>query len=157
MSTPRIDLLHILGEVPEGRWAVFSLPVGDGSQMVSVIVPHTLWSLLSRQNPFSSDISLMEQVGTRAIERCLAEGSVVDPIAVQYADVDLPMPVRRDWFHALRQCGGCHQLVPPGEVLEGLSNALPPDSRGEVEILVLCPPCQIQTHHRLSPYGLVEV
>ncbi len=155
MST-RIDLLHILGEVPEGRWAIFSLPHGDGSQMVSVIVPHTLWTLMSRKNPFVSDVGLMEAIGEAAIQRNLGQGSLSDPVIAVAEDVQVEMAVDRDWFFSLRRCSQCGQLVPAGEVLEGLSNALPPNSRGEVEILVLCPTCQIQTPHRLTPYGIPQ-
>jgi hypothetical protein len=154
MNPIRIDLLHILGDVSEGRWAIFSLPHGDGSQMVSVIIPHTLWSLVSRQNPFSSDIALMEQIGTAAISRRLDEGGLTDPVIACAEDVNLPMAVDRQWFSSIRRCERCGQDVPPGEILEGLSNALLPNSRGEVEILVLCPPCQVQTKHRLTPYGI---
>lgn len=154
MDSVRIDLLHILGEVPEGRWAVFRLPQGDGTQMVSVVVPHTLWSLVSRRHPFDSDVSLMERIGTRAIERVLAAGCLTEPVLAEAADAAVEMGVERNWFSVVRRCPRCGQDVPPGEVLEGLSNALPPNSRGEVEILVLCPDCRVQTPHRLTPYGI---
>ncbi len=153
MST-RIDLLHILGEVPEGRWALFSLPHDDGSEMVSVVIPHTLWALVSRQHPFVSDLGLMEQVGGQALHRRIAQDRLTRPVMVTAEDIDLPLPVEPKWFSVLSRCGTCGQPVPPGEVLEGISNALPPDSRGEVEILVLCPRCQLQTPHRLTPYGI---
>lgn len=154
MKARAIDLLHILGEVPEGRWAIFSLP---DNHMLSVIVPHGLWSLLSRKHPFLSDVGLMEQVGGGAIERRLKKATeLTQPVVVLPEDVDLAMAVEPDWFSVLRRCRQCRKDVPSGEVLEGLSNALPPDSRGEVEILVLCPSCQIQTPHRLSAYGVPE-
>jgi len=73
---PRIDLLHMLGDVPEGPWAIFSLPHGDGTEMVSVVVPRSLWVLLTRSDPFTSEIALMERVGTHALERALTRGEV---------------------------------------------------------------------------------
>ncbi|MCL4520547.1 MAG: hypothetical protein M1415_03005 [Firmicutes bacterium] len=156
MSESRIDLLHILGEVPEGRWAIFSLPHGDGTQMLSVVVPHTLWSLISRNQPFVSDVGLMEQVGTAAIRHRSQQGEISRPLVVTADDLNIPIAANPEWFEELRRCQKCGQNVPPGEILEGLSNAVPPDGRGEVEILVLCPPCQFQSHHRLTPYGIAK-
>lgn len=153
---PRIDLLHMLGDVPEGPWAIFSLPHGDGTDLVSVVVPRTLWLLLTRRNPFSSEMAIMEKVGTAAIEREMQNGEVAGPVFVQRTDVKELWEESEDpWFLQLRRCGQCGQLVPPGEVSEGLSNALPPNSRGEIELLVLCPHCLVQTPHRLTPFGLV--
>lgn len=151
---PRIDLLHMLGDVPEGPWAIFSLPHGDGTEMVSVVVPRSLWVLLTRSDPFTSEIALMERVGTHALERALTRGEVNPPIFVQAQDIGTKLPVTEQWFDRLRQCGVCGQSVPAGEVLEGLANALPPDSRGEISLKVLCPDCQIQTDHRLTPWGI---
>lgn len=152
---PRIDLLHLLGDAPEGPWAIFSLPGGDGTDMVSVLVPRSLWLLLTRSHPFDSEISLMEKVGRSALERALDHGMVTGPVMVSQEDLgetvaDVGMP----WFRALRICGKCGQEVPPGEVSEGLSNALPPDSRGFIELKVLCPDCQVQTPHQLTPWGI---
>jgi len=154
---PRIDLLHVLGEAPEGPWAIFSLPDGDGTDMVSVIIPRSLWLLLTRAQPFSSEITLMEQVGTRLIERRLATGEpITGPLLAGREDVGgLLPPEDIPWFQVLRMCQTCGQTVPPGEVLEGLSNALPPDSRGHIEVKVLCPACQVQSTHRLTPWGMV--
>ncbi len=155
---PRIDLLHQLGDAPEGPWAIFSLPSGDGTDMVSVIVPRSLWLLLTRAHPFDSEISLMEEVGRRAIERVLAQDPHPEgPLFVDRRDMGplLPRPPL-PWFRALRICGACGQEVPPGEVSEGLSNALPPDSRGQIELKVLCPTCQIQTPHAMTPWGISD-
>lgn len=151
----RIDLLHMLGDAPEGPWAVFSLPEGDGTAMVSVLVPRSLWMRLTRDDPFSSEIGMMEAVGTRAIQRRLEAGEIHGPILIDALDAGLteaPNP----WYRVLRVCGKCGQEVPPGEVLEGLGNALPPNSRGEIELKVLCPVCQVQTPHRMSPWELFE-
>lgn len=156
---PRIDLLHALGDAPEGPWSVFSSPNGDGSDMVSVVVPKSLWQLVTKANPFSSEISLLEQLGQHAIERHLAKGveGLLDPIYVSREDVgDLIPEASVPWYRALRICSVCHQEVPAGEVSEGLSNALPPDSRGEIQLKVLCPPCQVQTDHRLTPWGIPQ-
>lgn len=152
---PRMDLLHLIGDAPEGPWAIFSLPEGDGTDMVSVIVPRSLWLLLTRVHPFDSEISLMEKVGRAALMRALQEHHVTDPIFVQRSDVGTLLPEDEiPWFRALRICSQCGQEVPPGEVSEGLSNALPPDSRGEIQLKVLCPDCQVQTDHRLTPWGI---
>ncbi len=152
---PRIDLLHMLGDAPEGPWAIFSLPGGDGTDMISAVVPRTLWLLLTRAHPFDSEISLMEKVGRAAIQRALDQGDRSGPVFVLRQDIgetlaDEAIP----WFRALRICGRCRQEVPPGEVSEGLSNALPPDSRGYIELRVLCPGCQVQTPHQLTPWGI---
>ncbi|MCY0897448.1 MAG: hypothetical protein OWU33_00695 [Firmicutes bacterium] len=152
---PGIDLLHLIGDVPEGPWAVFSLPEGDGTDMISVVVPRSLWLLLTRARPFDSEMSLMEEVGRRGIQRFLGEGKREGPVFVMRDDLGdlLPKP-QEPWFHTLRVCGQCGRTVPPGEVSEGLSNALPPDSRGYIELKVLCPDCQVQTSHRLTPWGI---
>lgn len=152
---PRLDLLHFLGDAPEGPWAIFSLPEGDGTNMISVIVPRSLWLLITRAHPFDSEISLMERVGQTALKRAMDHGSADNPVLVHRTDVGaLLVPEDRPWFRALRVCGQCGQDVPPGEVSEGLSNALPPNSRGEIELKVLCPRCQVQTPHRLTPWGI---
>lgn len=150
-----MDLLHLIGDAPEGPWAIFSLPQGNGTDMVSLIVPRSLWLLITRAHPFESEISLMEKIGQEALMRALEDGSVSDPILVGAQAVgDLLPQADQPWFRALRICGTCGQEVPPGEVSEGLSNALPPDSRGEIDLKVLCPSCQIQTLHRLTPWGI---
>ncbi len=152
---PRMDLLHLIGDAPEGPWAIFSLPEGDGTDMVSVIVPRSLWLLLTRAHPFDSEISLMEKVGQSALRRVSDEGLLEDPVFVNPRDIGDLLPHEEvPWFRALRRCGQCGQEVPPGEVSEGLSNALPPDSRGYIELKVLCPDCQVQTPHRLTPWGI---
>ncbi|PSR34389.1 MAG: hypothetical protein C7B46_05595 [Sulfobacillus benefaciens] len=150
-----IDLLHMLGEAPEGPWAVFSLPDGDGTHMVSVIVPRSLWMKLTRLDPFSSEIAIMERIGIRAIERRRQAGPLLGPVLVELADVEDQAP-GLPWYQVLRTCGQCGQMVPAGEVLEGLGNALPPNSRGEIELKVLCPTCQVQTPHCLTPWELLE-
>jgi hypothetical protein len=155
---PRIDLLHLLGDAPEGPWAIFSLPHDDGTDLVSVIVPRSLWLSLTRAHPFDSEISLMETVGRAAVQRALQAGKVAEPLFVMAEDVldrqEEGKAHALPWFRALRVCGQCGQDVPPGEVSEGLSNALPPDSRGYIELKVLCPTCQVQTPHRLTPWGI---
>lgn len=153
---PHIDLLHLLGDAPEGPWAIFSLPTGDGTDMVSVIVPRSLWLLLTKSHPFDSEISLMERVGRTAIERAYTTDiNPRGPIFAQDQDIgDLLLRSPVPWYRSLRICGVCGQEVPAGEVSEGLSNALPPDSRGQIELKVLCPTCQIQTPHRLTPWGI---
>lgn len=146
----------MLGEVPEGQWAVFSLP--DGVGMISVVVPQTIWRALTRSDPFSSEIALMTKVGLCALERCQKEGRLLDPVWVEAIDLPMSAPVAgAGWYSTLGRCGQCQRMVPTGEVLEGLANALPPDSRGEVEIQVLCPDCGVQTGHRLSPWGIPKV
>lgn len=152
----RTDLLHFIGDAPEGPWAIFSSPAGDGTDMVSVIVPRSLWLLLTRQHPFDSEISLMERVGREAILRHRGDG-LEDPLFIHRQDVgDLLPQSDLPWFKALRVCGRCGQEVPAGEVSEGLSNALPPDSRGVIKLLVLCPQCQVQTPHQLTPWGIYQ-
>jgi hypothetical protein len=158
---PRIDLLHFLGDAPEGPWAVFSLPHGDGTDLVSVVVPRTLWWQVTRSNPFASEMSLMEEVGARAIAREIAQRPdhrVSGPIFVQPEDVGASLALDDEvpWYRAMRRCPQCHREVPAGELSEGLSNALPPNSRGEIEVKVLCPSCQVQTAYRLTPWGLVR-
>ncbi len=151
----RIDLLHMLGDAPEGPWAIFSLPEGDGTAMVSVLVPRSLWMRLTRDDPFSSEIGIMEALGVKAINRRRELGAIEGPIIVDARDAGLPKAPEA-WYQVLRVCGQCGQPVPPGEVLEGLGNALPPNSRGEIELKVLCPSCQIQTPHRMSPWEIFQ-
>ena len=125
--------------------------------MISVIVPRSLWLLLTKSHPFDSEISLVERVGRAAIERTLDQGKVKGPLFVESQDAEnlLPSPLL-PWYRALRVCGLCGQEVPPGEVSEGLSNALPPDSRGRIALKVLCPKCLVQTPHQLTPWGIPE-
>ncbi|MDA8192845.1 MAG: hypothetical protein M0Z53_02430 [Thermaerobacter sp.] len=150
-----IDLLHMLGDAPEGPWAVFSLPHGDGTGLVSVLVPRSLWLRLTRQDPFSSELAIMERVGAAAITRVLAAGPVRSPVLVERGDLaDAVVEEDDRWDERLRTCETCQRPVPPGEVAEALSNALPPDSRGEIQLSVLCPRCQTQTRHRLTPWGI---
>lgn len=152
---PRVDLLHVIGDAPEGPWAIFSLPTGDGTDMISVIVPRSLWVLVTKAHPFDSEISLMERLGQQAVDRVLRHGQLSDPVFIQREDLKDLMPLADlPWFRELRICSRCGNEVPPGEVSEGLSNALPPDSRGQIELLVLCPTCQVQTPHRLTPWGI---
>lgn len=149
-----IELLHVVGEGPDGQWAVFSLPDGDGTRMVSVVVPRSLWQVATRQDPFSSEIAIMERVGRDAISRRLAAGALNGPVYVHAGDSDVYAPPDPDWDRRLRVCGRCGDTVPAGEVLEGLANALPPDSRGHIEVKVLCPACQVQTAHTLTAWGV---
>lgn len=151
----RIDLLQMLGDAPEGPWAIFSLPEGDGTAMVSVLIPRSLWMRFTREDPFSSEIGIMEAVGRRAIQRRLTSGRMGGPIIVDADDAGLTVPPK-PWYRVLRICGKCGQEVPPGEVLEGLGNALPPNARGDIELKVLCPMCQVQTPHRMSPWEIFE-
>ena len=154
---PQIDLLHLLGDAPEGPWAIFSLPEGNGTDMISVIVPRSLWLLLTKSHPFDSEISLFERVGRAAIERALGRGTITGPLFVENKDIgNLLQEASLPWFRALRICGVCGEEVPPGEVSEGLSNALPPDSRGRIDLKVLCPKCLVQTPHQLTPWGIPE-
>ncbi len=151
------QLLHVIGDAPEGPWSVFSVPIGDGSGMSSVIIPRSLWLEMSRRDPFSSDIAIIERVGRKAIARRLKENKSVDTVIVQPEDVpDLGTKSQEPWYMTLRQCGQCHEMVPHGEVLEALSNALPPDSRGWITVEVLCPSCMVQTPHRLNAWGVLE-
>ncbi len=152
-----IDLLHVIGDAPEGPWSVFSLPTGDGTEMVSVVIPRSLWVQITRQDPFTAEISLMEKVGRTAIERHLAHKYLPSTVLVEPRDIaQAQWGAQEPWYRVLQRCGQCHQLVPHGEVLEGLANALPPDSRGEIDVSVLCPVCQIQTEHRLTPWGIPQ-
>lgn len=144
----------MLGETPEGQWALFSSPEGDGSEMISVVVPHGLWRQLTKADPFTSQVALMTQAGTAALKRLQGQNRLQSPVWVEASDLPVKLPVDPQWYPKLRQCGRCGRLVPPGEVLEGFSNAMPPDSRGEVEIRVLCPDCKVQTSHRLTPWGI---
>ncbi len=122
----QIDLLHMLGEAPEGPWAIFSLPDDDGTHMVSVVVPRSLWMRLTRVDPFSSEIAIMERIGIRAIERRRREGPLFGPVLVELIDVE-DQGAGASWYQVLRICGQCGKMVPAGEVLEGLGNALPPN------------------------------
>ncbi len=150
------QLLHVIGDAPEGPWSVFSLPIGDGTAMVSLIIPRSLWVEISQRDPFSSDISIIEQIGRLAIPRRLAQGDVPSTILLEAKDIpELWEEPSEPWYMTLRRCGHCQQLVPHGEVLEGLANALPPNSRGQVTVDVLCPACRVQTAHTLNPWGVL--
>ncbi|MCL5012587.1 MAG: hypothetical protein M1493_01145 [Firmicutes bacterium] len=150
------QLLHVIGDAPEGPWSVFSVPLGDGTGMASVIFPRSLWIEISRRDPFSSDISIMERIGRQAISRRLERHESVYTVIVQAEDIpDIRTESHEPWYMTLRRCGKCQQTVPHGEVLEGLSNALPPDSRGQITVEVLCPSCMVQTRHRLNPWGVL--
>lgn len=152
-----IELLHILGTAPEGAWGIFSLTEENGdTTMISVVIPQTLWQAAIRRHPFSSEVALMELYGERAITRVLdREDTYRGTIVVTPDDVSDVKWQSAKWDATLRVCAQCRQAVPRGEVLEGIANALPPDPQGFVEILVLCPDCQVQTPHRLAVWGLL--
>ncbi len=157
MAGEQAELLHVIGMTPDGSWSIFSVPLGDGTKMVSVIIPGSLWLELSRRDPFSSDIAIIERMGREAIVRRIKENRMRDSVVVELDDIrDSWTHSQEPWYMTLRRCGQCHQMVPHGEVLEGLSNALPPDSRGQISVAVLCPSCMVQTQHRLNPWGIVE-
>lgn len=146
------ELLHYVGEAPEGPWAIFSEP-GGGHQLVSVVFPRTLWMHLTRRDPFTSEMQLLETLGRRAIAAARAQGPLpaalwVSPEAIGEAMAEYTPP-----WDTLSRCGRCHQVVPSGEVAEGIKNALPPNTRGETEVLVLCPTCLVQTPFVLTPFG----
>lgn len=151
------DLLHYVGEAPEGPWAIFSEPGGTGHRLVSVIFPRTLWMMITRGDPFSSEVRLLEDLGRKAIDRCLQDGCLPPTIWATPELLDLDPATEGDWrppWETLSICGQCHQQVPSGEVLEGIKNALPPNTRGDTEVLVLCPVCQRQTPFVMSPFGV---
>ena len=146
------ELLHYVGEAPEGPWAIFSEP-GGGHQLVSVVFPRTLWMHLTRRDPFTSEMQLLETLGRRAIQAARAQGPLpaalwVSPDAIGEAMAEYTSP-----WDTLSRCGQCHQVVPSGEVAEGIKNALPPNTRGDTEVLVLCPACLVQTPFVLTPFG----
>ncbi|WP_020375634.1 hypothetical protein [Sulfobacillus thermosulfidooxidans] len=150
------QLLHVIGDAPEGPWSVFSLPTGDHTAMVSVIIPRSLWLEISRRDPFSSDLSLIERIGRMAILHRLQQTGELETIVVDTDDIqELWNKPDEPWYMTLRRCGQCHEMVPHGEVLEALANALPPNSRGQITVEVLCPACMVQTSHVLNPWGVV--
>ncbi len=125
--------------------------------MISVVAPRSLWHMLTQSHPFESEISLFERVGRAVIERALRQGISTGPLFVESQDAGNLLPqASLPWFKALRVCGVCGEEVPPGEVSEGLSNALPPDSRGRISLKVLCPKCLVQTPHQLTLWGIPE-
>jgi hypothetical protein len=148
------ELLHYIGEAPEGPWAIFTEPGGTGWRLISVIVPRTLWMALQRRDPFSSDIQLLERVGRAAI-RATREAAATLPAAIWVtpAMVGEAFSEYGEPWATLSRCGQCGETVPSGEVAEGLKNALPPNSRGDTEVLVLCPRCNVQTRFWLTPFG----
>jgi hypothetical protein len=147
------DLLHYVGEAPEGPWAIFSEPGGAGYRLISVIVPRTLWMAITRRDPFSSEIQILERIGTQAIEAVRAQGELPAAIWVTPSLIGESFPAYGEPWATLSVCGRCSQVVPSGEVAEGLKNALPPNTRGDTEVLVLCPVCQVQTRFELTPFG----
>ena len=150
-----IELLHVIGDAPEGPWSIFSVRLGDRSAMVSVVIPRSLWVQVTRQDPFSAEITLMEKIGRDAIAKRRDRGDLQGTVVVEAGDIPSAWPDPAEpWPVTLRRCGACGQMVPAGEVLEGLANALPPDSRGEVEVSVLCPTCMLSTVHHLTPWGI---
>ncbi|WP_053960138.1 hypothetical protein [Sulfobacillus thermosulfidooxidans] len=150
------QLLHVIGDAPEGPWSVFSLPTGDYTAMVSVIIPRSLWLELSQRDPFSSDLSLIERIGRMAILHRLQHSESLETIVVDPSDIqELWQDAEEPWYMTLRRCGQCQQMVPHGEVLEALANALPPNSRGQITVEVLCPSCMVQTSHVLNPWGVI--
>jgi|BEDMetMinimDraft_2_1075160.scaffolds.fasta_scaffold02321_2 hypothetical protein len=153
MDTREPQLLHYVGEAPEGPWAIFSEPGGQGWRLVSVLVPRTLWMQLTRRDPFSSEMQLLEAVGKKAILRAAAAGPLPPAIWVTPEMVDLTLDPYGPPWETLSVCGRCGGTVPSGEVLEGIKNALPPNTRGDTEVLVLCPSCGVQTRFVLTPFG----
>ncbi|MBX5466998.1 MAG: hypothetical protein K6U14_05825 [Firmicutes bacterium] len=149
-----MELLHILGEVPEGLWAVFSTPEDAGRGMASVVVPKSLWRWMTAHDPFTSEVTWVDRVGRAALARHLARGTI--PALVWVEAQDLGGPWETAWGAVLRTCGQCGQPVPAGEVLEGMKNAMPPDEGGTVTVSVFCPACSARTAHRLSPYGVAR-
>lgn len=149
----KAELLHYVGEAPEGPWAIFAEPGGAGHRLVSVIVPRTLWMYLTRRDPFSSEIQILESVGVRAIRAVRRWGPLPPAIWVSPELIGEPMPEYRPPWETLSRCGQCGQTVPSGEVAEGLKNALPPNTRGDTEVLVLCPVCLVQTPFTITPFG----
>jgi hypothetical protein len=151
------ELLHYLGEAPEGPWAIFSEPVGQGYGLINVLFPRTLWMHLTRQDPFTSEINILERTGVRAIAWVRERGPVPRAIWVTPEMLgDAPIQGYGSPWETLSQCGRCQKTVPSGEVAEGLKNALPPNTRGDTEVLVLCPGCNVQTPFLLTPFGAVR-
>jgi len=151
------ELLHYVGEAPEGPWAIFTEPGGKGYRLVSVVIPRTLWMYLTRRDPFSSEMQIIEAVGRTAIEAAHARGPLPAALWVSPEDIGEPMPEYQSPWEAMSRCGRCHQVVPSGEVAEGIKNALPPNTRGDTEVLVLCPVCLVQTPFVLTPFGAQPV
>lgn len=147
------QLLHYIGEAPEGPWAIFSEPGGQSHRLISVLIPRTLWMHLTRRDPFSSEISLLEAVGRRAINLAHQAGPLPGAIWVTPEMLEDRVGGYENPWDTLSICGRCGQVVPSGEVLEGIKNALPPNTRGDTEVLVLCPRCNVQTAFILTPFG----
>ncbi|MCY0907989.1 MAG: hypothetical protein OWR62_06370 [Sulfobacillus thermotolerans] len=155
MESIQIDLLHVIGDAPEGPWSVFSVSRGEDTVLMSMIIPRSLWMQMTRHDPFSSEITLMEKIGQVAITKRLAQGQTGQSIIITPEDIPGVWPAAEEpWDVTLRRCPTCQQLVPAGELLEGLANALPPDSRGEIEVRVLCPQCMTSNIFRLAPWGI---
>jgi hypothetical protein len=150
------ELLHYLGEAPEGPWAIFSEPAGQGYGLISVLVPRSLWMQLTRRDPFSSELQILERIGSRAIAWMRARGPVPPAVWVTPEMLEAPIGGYGPLWETLSVCARCGQTVPSGEVAEGLKNALPPNTRGDTEVLVLCPPCGVQTRFVVTPFGAVR-
>jgi hypothetical protein len=150
------QLLHYLGEAPEGPWAIFSEPVGNGYGLISVLVPRSLWMQLTRREPFSSELQILERNGMRAIEWARERGPLPRAIWVTPEMLEQPVQGYSAPWDTMSVCGRCQKTVPSGEVAEGIKNALPPNTRGDTEVLVLCPDCNVQTHFVLTPFGAVR-
>lgn len=151
------ELLHYVGEAPEGPWAIFTEPGGVGYRLVSVVIPRTLWMYLTRRDPFSSEMQIIESVGRAAIDAARARGPLPAALWVSPEDIGERMAEYQSPWEAMSRCGRCHQVVPSGEVAEGIKNALPPNTRGDTEVLVLCPVCLVQTPFVLTPFGAQPV
>jgi hypothetical protein len=151
------ELLHYIGESPDGPWAIFTEPGGTGWRLISVVVPRTLWMALGRRDPFASDIQRLERIGRQALQYVRAkEGRVPATVWVTPDMVAEAEAVLKEYgapWETLSRCLRCGQTVPSGEVAEGLKNALPPDTRGDTEVLVLCPACLVQSRFVLTPFG----
>ncbi|MCY0886521.1 MAG: hypothetical protein OWV35_11715 [Firmicutes bacterium] len=148
-----VELVASPGETPEGLWGWFSHPRRG---LLSVLVPRTLWRLAGRRDPFTSPPRLLEELGRRALARAAVAGDVSDPVVVTAADLPGGSPFDPAWAAQLHRCPHCGAALPPGEVAEGLQNALAPDEAGETEVRVFCPACRQTGRFRLSPWGLVD-
>lgn len=153
VSEPEAELLHYVGEAPEGPWAIFSEPGGTGHRLVSVVFPRTLWMRLTRNDPFSSEMQILEMKGRQAIGAARARGPLPAALWVSPQDIGEDVGEYTAPWETMSICGRCGQVVPSGEVAEGIKNAVPPNQRGETEVLVLCPTCLVQTPFLLTPFG----
>jgi hypothetical protein len=99
-------------------------------------------------------MQILETVGRKAIQRVRDQGGSLPPaIWVTPELVDEDVSAWGDPWAVMSRCGQCGNTVPSGEVAEGLKNALPPNARGETEVLVLCPQCLVQTPFVFTPFG----